>query len=332
LFQGSAGVAAPRASAEPGDLHRNYLVAERFREAAALLAEQAASPFRVRAFRRAADTVDGLGRDVGEILERDGLAGLDALPGIGRGIASAIDELVRTGRWSQLERLRGGAEPEPLFRTIPGVGPVLAQRIHDALHVESLAALEIAAHDGRLAALPGVGTRRATAIAAGLAARLGRARGVPVRPPAEPSVSLLLEIDREYREQAERLPRIAPRRFNPTGERWLPVLHAERDGWHFTALYSNTALAHRLGRTRDWVVVYFHADHAPEGRRTMVTETRGPLAGRRVVRGREVECAGTTPPTSARRRRRESRRSVPPAPRPLSGRAAGGTAAPPRAP
>jgi putative hydrolase len=283
-------VGAPRQGSDVADLGRNHLVAERLREAAALLEEQAASLFRVRAFRRAADTVDGLRRDVGEILEREGLAGLDALPAVGPGIAAAIDELVRTGRWAQLERLRGGAEPEPLLRTIPGVGPVLARRIHDVLHVESLAALEIAAHDGRLAALPGVGRRRAAAMAAGLAARLGRARGVPVRPPAEPSVRLLLDVDDEYREKADRLPRIAPKRFNPTGERWLPVLHTERGDWRFTALYSNTALAHRLGRTRDWVVVYFHADHEPEGQRTVVTETRGPLAGRRVVRGREAEC------------------------------------------
>jgi putative hydrolase len=101
---------------------------------------------------------------------------------------------------------------------------------------------------------------------------------------------MLLDVDREYREKAARLPRIAPRRFNPSGERWLPVLHTERGGWRFTALHSNTALAHHLGRTRDWVVVYFHADHEPEGQHTVVTETRGPLAGRRVVRGREAEC------------------------------------------
>jgi putative hydrolase len=281
----------PARSLDAPSLDRNYLVAERLRETAALLEEQGANPFRVRAFRRAADTLDGLRRDVGAIVERDGLAGLDALPGIGPGIAGVIDELVLTGRSSQLERLRGGAEPEPLFRTIPGVGPVLARRIHDVLHVDSLAALEVAAHDGRLAALPGVGRRRAAAIAAGLAARLGRARGVVARPPAEPSVGVLLDVDREYREKADRLPRIAPKRFNPAGERWLPVLHTERGDWRFTALYSNTALAHRIGRTRDWVVVYFHADHEPEGQRTVVTETRGPGTGRRVVRGREAECA-----------------------------------------
>jgi len=41
---------------------------------------------------------------------------------------------------------------------------------------------------------------------------------------------------------------------------------------------------------RDWVVIYFHRDNRSEGQRTVVTETRGPLAGRRVVRGREAEC------------------------------------------
>jgi putative hydrolase len=271
--------------------NRNHVVAERLREAAALLEEQGANAFRARAFRRAADTVDALDRDVGDILDRDGLVGLDALPGIGRGIAAAIDQLVRSGRWSQLDHLRGGADPEALFRTIPGIGPVLARRIHEALHVESLEALEVAAHDGRLAALAGVGARRAAMIAAGLAARLRRPREVRAAAPPEPSVSVLLDVDREYRERADRLPRIAPRRFNPARERWLPILHTERGPWRFTALYSNTALAHRLGRTRDWVIVYFHADHGPEGQRTVVTETGGALAGRRVVRGREAECA-----------------------------------------
>jgi putative hydrolase len=58
------------------------------------------------------------------------------------------------------------------------------------------------------------------------------------------------------------------------------------------ALYSNTARAHELGRTGDWVVVvvYFYDDHHQEGQRTIVTETHGPLAGRRVVRGHEAEC------------------------------------------
>ena len=53
-------------------------------------------------------------------------------------------------------------------------------------------------------------------------------------------------------------------------------------------MYSNTARAHALGKTDDWVVVYAERD-GHEERATVVTETRGPLAGRRVVRGRERE-------------------------------------------
>lgn len=92
------------------------------------------------------------------------------------------------------------------------------------------------------------------------------------------------------------LPKIEPRRFNPSGEAWLPILHTERGEWRFTALFSNTARAHELGRTRDWVVIYFHLDSGPEGQRTVVTETRGRLKGHRVVRGREADCiAGSMP-------------------------------------
>jgi len=52
----------------------------------------------------------------------------------------------------------------------------------------------------------------------------------------------------------------------------------------------NTAMAHELGRTRDWVVIYFYDDHHQEGQHTVVTETQGPLRGRRVVRGLQAEC------------------------------------------
>jgi hypothetical protein len=53
-------------------------------------------------------------------------------------------------------------------------------------------------------------------------------------------------------------------------------------------MFSNTARSHELGMTRDWVVLYFERD-GHEDQCTIVTETRGPLRGRRVVRGREDE-------------------------------------------
>lgn len=270
--------------------------ADRLREAAALLVAQGANPFRVAAYRNAADTLMGLVEDVATIIDRDGAAGLERIPGVGRGIGAALMEMARTGRWTLLERLRGTSDPVELFTTVPGLGHRLAEHIHEELHIDTLEALEIAAHDGRLEDVTGVGPRRAAAIRANLHAMLSMGR--PRRAPAaagsavQPDVSTLLEVDREYRDKGARgkLQSIAPRRFNPTGAAWLPILHATQDGWHFTALYSNTAQAHQLGRTSDWVVVFFYDDEHVEGQCTVVTETHGPLAGRRVVRGRETEC------------------------------------------
>jgi putative hydrolase len=273
------------------DRQLNRQAAEIFRECAGILQHQAANPFRVNAYVRAANVLDALQDDVRELLESEGTDGLVKLPGIGEGLAAAIDEIARTGRLSQLDRLRGEASPEALFQTLPGVGRKLAEDIHETLHVDSLEALENAAHDGSLLTVPGIGERRAAAIRAGLTAMLGRGRPRRRRHGRLPAVRLLLEIDAEYRKQAAagELPKIAPKRFNPEGKAWLPILHAERDGWHFTALFSNTARAHELGRTEDWVVIYFYDDDHQEGQCTVVTETRGPREGERVVRGREDE-------------------------------------------
>lgn len=280
-------------------LVRNRQVADALLEVADLLEQQGANPFQVGAYRRAADTVVHLDRDLREILDREGVEGLDHLPHIGYGIAGAIREMLVTGRWSRLDRLRGTVDPVRLFQRVPGIGPGLARRIHDALDADSLEALEVAAHDGRLESVPGVGPRRSAQIRASLAAMLGRRARLPrAQPPAtgEPGVGVLLDVDREYRERAAagRLPVIAPRRFNPERKPWLPILHTERGAggrnWRFTALFSNTARAHELGKTRDWVVIYFYDDHHREDQHTVVTETRGPLAGRRVVRGQEADC------------------------------------------
>lgn len=60
------------------------------------------------------------------------------LPHIGSGIARAIYEMVATGRWSGLERLRGTLDPVQLFQVIPGVGPQLAEVIYETLEVGQL--------------------------------------------------------------------------------------------------------------------------------------------------------------------------------------------------
>ena len=108
----------------------------------------------------------------------------------------------------------------------------------------------------------------------------------------EPSVEAILNVDDIYRRRAKdgSLKKITPKRFNPDGKDWLPVLHLEQGDWSFTALYSNSARAHELNRTQDWVVIYFGKIDGREHMRTVVTETHGPLEGKRVVRGREVDC------------------------------------------
>jgi hypothetical protein len=274
----------------------NAEIADLLERVGDLLEAQHADGYRVRAYKNAAQTCRTLERPLWEILEEGGLKALIALPTIGKSLATSIEEYLHTGRLGLLDRLEGQVSPEDLFTTLPGVGDELAHRIHDELGIETLEELEVAAHDGRLSQVHGIGDRRAHAIRDELAAVLARsvrrrARRVRAREQAEehdhPTVAAILEVDEEYRTKSEAgsLRRIAPRRFNPTGEAWLPVLHATREGWHLTALFSNTARAHRLGTTHDWVVVIYEQD-GHEGQYTVVTEHAGPRTGMRVVRGR----------------------------------------------
>lgn len=292
-------------------------IAAMLERVADLLEAQDANPFRVRAYRRGAEAVRALDRPVAALLaapgasnenageHADSAGGIHGVPGIGPGLGAAIREIVQTGRLRLLDRLEGEAAHGDLFTTVPGVGAELAHRIHDTLGIETLEDLESAAHDGRLERVPGFGARRVRAVCAYLDAALsrttrrraaarhpGQLRFGFAQPAPEPPVALLLGLDETYRRLAgaDRLPRIAPRRLNPDGQAWLPVWHTERAGWSFSVLYSNTARAHELGKTRDWVVIFYERDGREE-QCTVVTEHQGALAGRRVIRGREAACA-----------------------------------------
>lgn len=268
----------------------NAAVATRLLEVAALLEQQRANPFRIRAYQNAAAALETLPIPVTELFQDEGTEGLERIPGVGPAIARSIRDQLTHGRMPLLDRLLGECDPVELLSTIPGVGAGLALRLHDELGISTLEELETAAVDGRLGRLRGIGPKRLQGIVAALAHRLGR-RGASPRPAEPAPVSDLLDIDREYLDRAELgdLPTIAPRRFNRARRAWLPVLHTVRDTRHYTALFSNTARAHRLGRTHDWVVIYGEGD-GEEHQATVVTARTGPLAGRRVVRGREGEC------------------------------------------
>jgi hypothetical protein len=260
----------------------NQTIADRLDEAAALLEQQGSDRFRIGAFRRAARVARGWPEDLRALFERDGVDGLEALPGIGPAIARAIRELLVRGRLPMLDRLRGDADAESLLRTVPGIGRRFAAQLHLDFGISTLEALEQAAHDGTLDRL--FGAKRLAGIRDSLAQRLARVRPAPS--PGPPRLDEILDVDREYRERAAAgtLPTIAPRRFNRERQPWLPILHTTRHGRRYTALFSNTAHAHRLGMTRDWVVVY---RDAPDGdhQYTVITAARGPRRGERIVMG-----------------------------------------------
>ena len=281
----------------------NAAIAGALDHVAQLLEVQQGSPVRVATFRNAARVVAALGRPVSELLDAGAAEQISAL---GPSAAASVRELAKTGRLPLLARLEGEVSPEDQFRTVPGIGDTFARRIHEFLGIETLEELEQAAVDGRLEHLPGLGPRRAKQVQEVLAKRLGEASQ---HPPERPHVDALLAVDSEYRLQAKagKLPRITPRRFNPTHQQWLPILHLERDGWSYAAVFSNSARAHRLGRTGDWVVLYFERDGF-EDQCTVYTQTQGSLSGRRVVRGREAECAAliAAPGAAAEGERRQA--------------------------
>ncbi|MFP4343919.1 MAG: helix-hairpin-helix domain-containing protein [Anaerolineales bacterium] len=263
-----------------------------------LLEVQDENPFRIRAYRQAAANLRGTDRDVAELVRQGDEEQLQQIPNVGEGIAGLLAEYVRTGRSDLLQRLVGEVAPEEILKQVPGIGDELARRVIEELDVRNLEALEQAAHNGRLAEVRGFGDDRVRAVRlslAGLLSGAAQSRMARVSPRDQsqerPDLGLLLEIDEEYRRKAEagKLKQIAPKRFNPENEAWLPILNTERKGWDFTALYSNTAQAHELGKTHDWVVIYYDREGQPENQATVVTEMSGPLEGRRVVRGREAE-------------------------------------------
>jgi hypothetical protein len=276
----------------------NTQIADVLERIADLLEIQDANRFRIQAYRDAAETVRDAPKSMAALVRGTGEKALEALPDIGEGIAGVISTYIKTGRSDMLDRLQGEVAPEDLFTKVPGIGKELSQRIAEELDVSTLEALEQAAHDGRLQEVEGFGPTKVRNVQVSLAGMLStgaqrsRRRAAGEEPPEDqPTVAMLLDVDEVYRRKAEAgaLRKIAPKRFNPEGEAWLPILNAERDGWSFTALYSNTARAHDLGKTHDWVVLYYERD-GEEDQATVVTETQGPLEGKRVVRGRETEC------------------------------------------
>ncbi|HUN93425.1 MAG TPA: DNA polymerase/3'-5' exonuclease PolX [Burkholderiaceae bacterium] len=157
----------------------NADVAAVFEEIADLLEIQGANPFRVRAYRNAARTLQELGASVRKMVA-DG-ADLDALPGIGPDLAAKIAEVVRTGTCALLVRLHKELPPAiGALLAIPGLGPKRVRALYQALDIRSLDQLRDAAQQGRLRGVPGFGPTLEAKILEATATRLAQDRRFPI--------------------------------------------------------------------------------------------------------------------------------------------------------
>ena len=154
---------------------KNFEIARVFYQIAALLEARRESRFRIRAYQRAAQTLESLGEDVAAVSARGGLT---ALPGIGRELAARIEEYLATGTMKHAEDLR--AEIPGGFLSlldVRGLGPKTAKALHDALGIDSIERLEAACRDGSIVGVAGVGEKTRDRILKGIAGwRAGRAR------------------------------------------------------------------------------------------------------------------------------------------------------------
>ncbi|WP_397547502.1 DNA polymerase/3'-5' exonuclease PolX [Rhodothermus marinus] len=135
----------------------NRDVARLLRETARLLELRGENPFRVRAYEQAAEAIEQLDEPVAERVRQGTLT---EVPGIGRGLAAQIQELVERGTSEVLERLRKELPPGlPELLTLKGLGPQRVRQLWQTLGITSLDDLEAALRDGRLNQLKGFGPR-----------------------------------------------------------------------------------------------------------------------------------------------------------------------------
>ena len=150
-----------------------------FEEIADLLAIEGANPFRIRAYRNAARTLESLTQSV-EALLRRGEISLTEIPGIGKDLAAKIVEIHRTGELQFLKDLRAQVPP-PLLEIlrIPGLGAKRVHQLWQSLGIISMDELKVAIGSGKLDGLHGFGEALKTSILKGIEeveSRIGRFR------------------------------------------------------------------------------------------------------------------------------------------------------------
>jgi DNA polymerase (family X) len=146
----------------------NRDIAKVFREMAAFLeAEEVA--FKPRAFERAALTIEEMNKEAADLYKEGGVKALDKIPNVGKGIAEKIEELFKTGRIKDYEKLK---KKYPIkieeLSAIEGVGPKSAIKLYKKLKIRSVADLKRAAKAGKIRKLEGFGEKSEQKILKGI--------------------------------------------------------------------------------------------------------------------------------------------------------------------
>ena len=143
----------------------NQLIARRFHRLAALMDIRGDDPFRLRSYRNAAEAIETWPMPMQKIAAEEGIAGLQAIPGVGKAIAGKIIELLDRGTFDAWERIIAETPESVLdLLDIPGIGPKTAALLHQKYKVSSLEALKKFVSEGGLEQVDGIGPKTAERI------------------------------------------------------------------------------------------------------------------------------------------------------------------------
>jgi DNA polymerase (family 10) len=143
----------------------NAEIARRFYRLSALMEIRGDDPFRLRSYRNAAEAIEVWPTPLKEIAEKEGAAGLQEIPGVGKAIAGKVMDLLDRGTFDAWERLITETPETVLDLTeLPGIGPKTAALLHQRFKVSSLPELKDFVAGGGLEMVDGIGARTAEKI------------------------------------------------------------------------------------------------------------------------------------------------------------------------
>jgi DNA polymerase (family 10) len=143
----------------------NDAIARRFHRLAALMEVRGDDPFRWRSYRNAAEAIEVWPTPLKEIAEKEGVAGLQEIPGVGKAIAGKVIDLLNKGTFDAWERLTAET-PETVLELleVPGIGPKTAALLHQRVKVSSLDDMKTFVASGGLDMVDGIGPKTAEKI------------------------------------------------------------------------------------------------------------------------------------------------------------------------